>query len=102
MKSVVHKIHNPASLSLLSSNSESEAVVVSCSLSLSIVKRLLKYSLKFELSSIFAKVSAAFFFLLECSFLAHKEVAEPSHCFAFHLIPMFGNYDKPFGGGFLH
>ena len=72
----------------LSSDSESETVVLSQSFSMSIDKRPLKYSLNFELSSLFAKViiedtkvlkcSTAFFFLVVvlCSFVAHKEAAE--------------------------
>ena len=53
---------------------------------MSIGKRLLKYSLNFELSSFFAKViiedtrvskcPAAFVFLVVCSFVAQKEAAE--------------------------
>ena len=73
MKSVAvfHKIHSPASSLSLSSDSESETVVLSYSFSLSTGRRLLTYSLNFELSSLFAKAiiedtkvskcSAAFF-----------------------------------------
>ena len=75
MKLVVifHKIHIPASSLSLSSDSESETVALSYSSSLSTGRRLLTYSLNFELSSLFPKViiedtkvskcSAAFIFL---------------------------------------
>ena len=87
MKSVAvfHKIHGSASSSSLSSDSESETVALSYSFSISTGTRLLKYSLNFELSSLFekaiiedakaSKCSAAFFFLVVCKFVAHIEAA---------------------------
>ena len=118
MKSVAvfHKIHSPASSLSLSSDSESETVALSYSFSILTGTRLLKYSLNFELSSLFekaiiedtkvSKCSAAFFFLVVCTFVAHREQRGCSNqvrnSFAFESIPMLRDYERPFGGSSLH